>query len=143
MTSRWHSFTDPRILHIAQTTGSIYRIRKAKKKGHLFFGQTVSMKDQLLERSRRLSDKPRASLHTAISNYGGRALTKSRNYEPTKSSCPSTSSRPTIDTGNAAQPRRERNALPGLSPLEPQKSHVLPTPDPNRCADRESQGREG
>ena len=52
-------------LHIAPTTGGIYRIRKAKKKGHLFFGQTVSMKDQLLERSRRLSDKP-----TCILAYG-------------------------------------------------------------------------
>ena len=57
-TSRWHSFTDVRILHIAPTTGGSYRIRNPKKKGHLFFGKTVSMKDQLLERSRRLSHEP-------------------------------------------------------------------------------------
>ena len=55
--SRWHPFTELRILHTAPTTGGVYQIRSATEKGHLFVGQTVNFEHQLLECRRGISDE--------------------------------------------------------------------------------------
>ena len=47
--SRCHPFTELRILHTAPTTGGVYWVRTATKKGHLFVSQTVNLENQLLE----------------------------------------------------------------------------------------------
>ncbi len=87
--SRWHPFTDLRILHMAPRAAGVYRIRSVGGQGksyYVYIGQAVNLESRLLEHRRGVSEeadciRQHTDLEFAWENIDGETERRAREIE--------------------------------------------------------------